>query len=80
MYKNDFSPARSITQQLLRDNSLIKSMFFVFLLLTAIDGQHIYLHSLNARCIISQYGSLEHGPTTITATIVDKEIAFMTEV
>lgn len=45
----------------------------------AIDGQHIYLHSLNARCIISQYGSLEHGPTTITATIVDKEIAFMTE-
>lgn len=43
------------------------------------DGQHIYLNSLNARCIMNQYGSLENGPRTITARIVDKEVSFMTE-
>lgn len=44
------------------------------------DGQHIYLNSLNTRCIVSQYGSLENAPHTITARIVDKEVSFMTEI
>ena len=44
------------------------------------DGQHVYLHSVNARCIIHEYGSLEHGPQSITARIVAKDITFMTEV
>ncbi|XP_076435269.1 E3 ubiquitin-protein ligase RNF10-like [Babylonia areolata] len=43
----------------------------------ASDGQQIYLHSVNARCICHEYGSLEQGPQTITAKIVDKEITFM---
>lgn len=43
------------------------------------DGQHIYLHSLNARCLVKEYGSLEHCPQKITATIVEKESVFVTE-
>ncbi|KAL8613192.1 hypothetical protein ACOMHN_043001 [Nucella lapillus] len=45
----------------------------------ASDGQHIYLHSINARCICHEYGSLENGPDTITARIVDKDVLFMNE-
>ncbi|WAR03372.1 RNF10-like protein [Mya arenaria] len=43
------------------------------------DGQHIYLHSLNARCLVREYGCLEHCPQTITATIMEKESVFVTE-
>jgi len=48
--------------------------------IVAADGQHIYLHSVNARCLAREYGSLEHCPQTITATIVEKESVFVTEV
>ncbi|XP_060076301.1 E3 ubiquitin-protein ligase RNF10-like [Ylistrum balloti] len=43
------------------------------------DGQHIYLHALNARCLVKEYGALQHCPDTITATIVEMENIFMTE-
>lgn len=43
------------------------------------DGQHIYLHSINARCLVKQYGSLQNCPESITATIVDIEGISMTE-
>ncbi|KAK7087298.1 hypothetical protein V1264_021369 [Littorina saxatilis] len=56
--------------------NLSKKAFYFY---QASDGQHIYLHSVNARCIDDQYRGLEHGPHTITASIVDKEIAFMTQ-
>ena len=46
----------------------------------ATDGQHLYLHSLNARCLVREYGSLENSPQHITATIVEKESVFVTEV
>ncbi|KAL3856865.1 hypothetical protein ACJMK2_011576 [Sinanodonta woodiana] len=45
----------------------------------AADGQHLYLHSLNARCLVHEYGSLENCPQTITAIIVEKETVFITE-
>lgn len=45
----------------------------------AADGQHLYLHSLNARCLVREYGSLENSPQQITATIVEKESVFVTE-
>ncbi|KAK3589143.1 hypothetical protein CHS0354_017110 [Potamilus streckersoni] len=45
----------------------------------AADGQHLYLHSLNARCLVHEYGSLENCPQTITAVIVEKETVFITE-
>jgi hypothetical protein len=47
------------------------SSFFYFY--QAADGQHIYLHSLNARCMIKEYGSWENCPDFITASIVDLE-------
>lgn len=43
------------------------------------DGQHIYLHSLNARCLVREYGSLEHCPQTISGKIVEKESVFVTD-
>lgn len=43
------------------------------------DGQHIYLHSLNARCLVRQFGGLEFCPQKITASIVEKESVFVTE-
>ncbi|KAH9525668.1 RING finger protein 10 [Bulinus truncatus] len=45
----------------------------------ASTGQHIYLNSLNAQCLIREYGSLEKGPEAIKATIVAIERIFMTE-
>nr|KAG5689372.1 hypothetical protein BaRGS_019746 [Batillaria attramentaria] len=59
-----------------RGSNVSKDAFYFY---QGSDGQHIYLNSLNARCIISQYGSLENGPRVITAKIVDKEVSFMTE-
>ncbi|CAH1154025.1 unnamed protein product [Phaedon cochleariae] len=45
----------------------------------AADGQHIYLHAINARMLEHTYGSLEHGPKTLTGAILEKEGGSMTE-
>ncbi|XP_064619282.1 E3 ubiquitin-protein ligase RNF10-like [Lineus longissimus] len=45
----------------------------------AADGQHVYMHSINARCLLKQYGSLEHCPDTITARIEALEGISMTQ-
>ena len=44
------------------------------------DGQHIYLHSLNARCLVRQFGSMENSPQKVTASIVEKESVIVNEV
>ncbi|XP_071094265.1 E3 ubiquitin-protein ligase RNF10-like [Haliotis cracherodii] len=59
-----------------RRGNQTKSAFFYY---QASDGQHIYLHAVNARCLVKEYGRLEDCPDTITANIVDTEIIFMTE-
>lgn len=43
------------------------------------DGQNIFLHSLNARCIIEEYGGLEQGPLQISGQIIDFECMTMTK-
>lgn len=43
------------------------------------DGQHIYLHSLNARCLAREYGSLETAPHVLIANIIEMEYLTMTE-
>lgn len=43
------------------------------------DGQHIYLHSLNARMLERQYGSLEESPLFLVGKIVEIESGSMTE-
>ncbi|XP_075071139.1 E3 ubiquitin-protein ligase RNF10 isoform X2 [Mixophyes fleayi] len=37
----------------------------------AVDGQHVYLHPVNVRCLVHEYGSLERCPETITASVVE---------
>ena len=44
------------------------------------DGQNIFIHSLNARCIIEEYGSLDQGPQELTGQIIDFECFTMTKV
>ncbi|XP_060594010.1 E3 ubiquitin-protein ligase RNF10-like isoform X2 [Ruditapes philippinarum] len=61
------------------DKTRHKSGDNAFYFYQADDGQHIYLHSLNARCLVKEYGSLEHCPQKITASIVEKESVFVTE-
>ncbi|ELU04068.1 hypothetical protein CAPTEDRAFT_178155 [Capitella teleta] len=45
----------------------------------AMDGQHIYLHPVNARCLVKEYGGLEHSPPLITASVVALEPVTMDE-
>jgi len=46
----------------------------------AADGQHIYMHAVNIRCLVKQYGSLRDCPDTVTATVVEMESVSMDEV
>jgi len=45
----------------------------------ALDGQNIFLHSINARCLIEEYGSLDFGPSRIKGDIIDFECFTMTK-
>ncbi|CAJ0965742.1 unnamed protein product [Ranitomeya imitator] len=45
----------------------------------AVDGQHVYLHPVNVRCLIHEYGSLERCPDTITANVVEIDGFTVTE-
>ncbi|XP_036027636.1 RING finger protein 10 [Onychomys torridus] len=35
------------------------------------DGQHMFLHPVNVRCLVREYGSLEQSPEKISATVVE---------
>ncbi|KAG7331992.1 hypothetical protein KOW79_003826 [Hemibagrus wyckioides] len=37
------------------------------------DGQQMFLHPVNVRCLLRQYGSLENSPQSISATVVEIE-------
>ncbi|XP_053558020.1 RING finger protein 10 [Bombina bombina] len=43
------------------------------------DGQHVYLHPVNVRCLVHEYGSLERCPEKITASVVETDGFTMTE-
>jgi len=43
------------------------------------DGQQIYLHSLNVRMLEKQYGSLEQSPHILIGNIMEIETGSMTE-
>lgn len=43
------------------------------------DGQHLYLHPINARMLQAMFGSLEHAPHTIAGRIVQKETFSMSD-
>ncbi|KAG7480593.1 hypothetical protein MATL_G00057880 [Megalops atlanticus] len=43
------------------------------------DGQQMFLHPVNVRCLLREYGSLEASPTSITATVVELDGHTVTE-
>ncbi|XP_067406189.1 E3 ubiquitin-protein ligase RNF10 [Emydura macquarii macquarii] len=43
------------------------------------DGQCMYLHPVNVRCLVREYGSLENSPDKITAAVVEITGYSMTE-
>eukprot|EP00058_Branchiostoma_floridae_P024095 XP_002609585.1 hypothetical protein BRAFLDRAFT_115063 [Branchiostoma floridae] len=53
-----------------------KNFFYFY---QADDGQHLYLHSLNIKCLVKEYGSLENCPEIISGKIVEIDQEFMTE-
>lgn len=50
------------------------------LLSLAEDGQHMFLHPVNVRCLVREYGSLEQSPEKISATVVEIAGYSMSEV
>uniref|UniRef100_A0A3Q3WG22 E3 ubiquitin-protein ligase RNF10 n=1 Tax=Mola mola TaxID=94237 RepID=A0A3Q3WG22_MOLML len=47
-------------------------IFLLLLCLPAADGcQQMFLHPVNVRCLLREYGSLEASPDSITATVVE---------
>lgn len=59
------------------DNKSTENSHFYFY--QSSDGQHLYLHSINARMLQAMYGSLERAPRTICGRILQKEVCSMTE-
>uniref|UniRef100_A0A8C8RGQ9 E3 ubiquitin-protein ligase RNF10 n=1 Tax=Pelusios castaneus TaxID=367368 RepID=A0A8C8RGQ9_9SAUR len=53
------------------------SSFYYFY--QAEDGQCMYLHPVNVRCLVREYGSLENSPDKITAAVVEITGYSMTE-
>lgn len=45
----------------------------VYYFYQSLDGQQIYLHSLNVRCLTAEFGSIEMCPRVIRARIIEKE-------
>lgn len=50
-----------------------------FLILTALDGQHIYLSAVNVEMLECMFGSLENSPQQIDAIVIEKQSLSMTE-
>uniref|UniRef100_A0A182NTI4 E3 ubiquitin-protein ligase RNF10 n=1 Tax=Anopheles dirus TaxID=7168 RepID=A0A182NTI4_9DIPT len=45
----------------------------------SVDGQPLFLHSINSRMLQAAYGSLDHGPRRITGRVVQKDSCSMDE-
>uniref|UniRef100_A0A671Q9K1 E3 ubiquitin-protein ligase RNF10 n=1 Tax=Sinocyclocheilus anshuiensis TaxID=1608454 RepID=A0A671Q9K1_9TELE len=43
------------------------------------DGQQMFLHPVNVRCLLREYGSLENSPQSITANVVEIDGQTVTE-
>uniref|UniRef100_A0A8C1Z6B6 E3 ubiquitin-protein ligase RNF10 n=1 Tax=Cyprinus carpio TaxID=7962 RepID=A0A8C1Z6B6_CYPCA len=43
------------------------------------DGQQMFLHPVNVRCLLREYGSLENSPQSITANVVEVDGQTVTE-
>ncbi|XP_014345073.1 RING finger protein 10 isoform X3 [Latimeria chalumnae] len=52
---------------------------FYYYFYQAEDGQHMFLHPVNVRCLVKEYGSLENCPEKFTAEVVEIDGHSMTE-
>ncbi|NXG41150.1 RNF10 protein, partial [Psilopogon haemacephalus] len=74
------NPAETSSQEPKDTNGsghLGSSPFYYFY--QAEDGQCMYLHPVNVRCLVREYGSLEKSPEKITAAVVETTGYSMTE-
>ncbi|GIY84201.1 RING finger protein 10 [Caerostris darwini] len=67
------------SKSLMQNNSTDSDSKGVCFFYQAEDGQHIYLHKVNVRMLLKEYGSLEFAPPIITAKVVEIESITMTE-
>eukprot|EP00127_Corallochytrium_limacisporum_P003716 Clim_evm48s152 gene=Clim_evmTU48s152 len=44
----------------------------------AVDGQYAYLHPINIKCLVHEYGSLSQCPQVITGKVLEVELMTMT--
>ncbi|NXG34949.1 RNF10 protein, partial [Dromaius novaehollandiae] len=65
------------TKDTVSSGHLNNSPFYYFY--QAEDGQCMYLHPVNVRCLVREYGSLEKSPEKITAAVVEIAGYSMTE-
>ncbi|XP_029474955.1 RING finger protein 10 [Rhinatrema bivittatum] len=74
------NPARSSQDELKATSAAgpcNKVTFYYFY--QAEDGQYMYLHPVNVRCLVQEYGSLENCPEKITAAVVEIDGHSVTE-
>ncbi|KAJ8263279.1 hypothetical protein COCON_G00157360 [Conger conger] len=67
-------PNQSETGRPKRDENVPYYYFY-----QAEDGQQMFLHPVNVRCLLREYGSLEASPPSITATVVELDGHTVTE-
>ncbi|NWU34304.1 RNF10 protein, partial [Hylia prasina] len=76
----ELNPAETSCQEskdTVSSGHLGNSPFYYFY--QAEDGQCMYLHPVNVRCLVREYGSLEKSPEKITAAVVEITGYSMTE-
>jgi len=56
------------------DDGSQKKVFFF----QSSDGQPVFIHPVNAKCLISEFGSIENSPSEIISEIIDIEYFTMT--
>ncbi|XP_030316135.1 RING finger protein 10 [Calypte anna] len=74
---NPAEPSCQESKETVSSGHLSSSLFYYFY--QAEDGQCMYLHPVNVRCLVREYGSLEKSPEKITAAVVEITGYSMTE-
>ncbi|KAM8961449.1 E3 ubiquitin-protein ligase RNF10 isoform 2-T2 [Pelodytes ibericus] len=76
---NDLEPATDTLSASYRQQTPNAANPHYYYFYQAEDGQHVFLHPVNVRCLVHEYGSLECCPEKITATVVEIDGFTMTE-
>ena len=55
---------------MINESNLVDSDYYFY---QASDGSPIFIASLNAKCLMSQYGSIMNGPEIISGAVLEIE-------